>query len=329
MCTGLCLSTKDGKHLFGRNLDVPASYNQAVQIVPRNFKWLNVATQETITSKYACIAMGIVIDNHPLLFDGVNEKGLAGGGLNFTHFAKFSSTAVKDKISLSASDFVYWVLSTFSSLSELKETLPSVILTSIPFKPDLPVAGLHWIFTDKTGESIVVEKTVNGLKVMDNKVGVLTNAPTFDWHLTNLTQYMGLTATQPQDTTWGEQNLKPLGQGLGAFGLPGDYSSPSRFVKAAFLRNHIDYADVNYSGMSEFFHILNGVAMVRGSVVTPQHLNDITLYTSCIDQEKGIYYYKTYTNHSISAINMYHEDLDAKEVKLFTFNDEFTVMQQN
>ena len=182
---------------------------------------------------------------------------------------------------------------------------------------------------DKTGESIVVEKTVNGLKVMDNKVGVLTNAPTFDWHLTNLTQYMGLTATQPQDTACGEQNLKPLGQGLGAFGLPGDYSSPSRFVKAAFLRNHIDYADVNYSGMSELFHILNGVAMVRGSVVTPQHLNDITLYTSCIDQEKGIYYYKTYTNHSISAINMHHEDLDAKEVKLFTFNDEFTVMQQN
>ncbi len=81
--------------------------------------------------------------------------------------------------------------------------------------------------------------------------------------------------------------------------------------------------------MSEFFHILNGVAMVRGSVVTPQHLNDITLYTSCIDQEKGIYYYKTYTNHSISAINMHHEDLDAKEVKLFTFNDEFTVTQQN
>ncbi len=329
MCTALSLTAKDGSHLFGRNMDIEYSFNQSVLLTPRHFGYKNRATGEVEQTKYAIIGMGTLIDEHPSYADVCNEKGLAAAGLNFPKYAHWDDKSVEGKTNIAPYDLLLWVAANFETVKEVKEALKNVVLVGVPLNEQVPISPLHWMICDKTGESIVVEKTVNGLKVMDNKVGILTNAPTFDWHLTNLTQYMGLTATQPQDTAWGEQNLKPLGQGLGAFGLPGDYSSPSRFVKAAFLRNHIDYADVNYSGMSEFFHILNGVAMVRGSVVTPQHLNDITLYTSCIDQEKGIYYYKTYTNHSISAINMHHEDLDAKEVKLFTFNDEFTVTQQN
>lgn len=329
MCTALSLTAKDGSHLFGRNMDIEYSFNQSILLTPRRFDYKNRATGEMNQTKYAVIGMGTIIDEHPCYAELFNEKGLAAAGLNFPNYAHWDEKAIEGKTNIPPYDLVLWVTANFETVQEVKEALKDVVLVDVPVNEQTPIAPLHWMICDKTGESIVVEKTVNGLSVMDNKVGVLTNAPTFDWHLTNLTQYMGLTPTQPKDTTLGEQELHPLGQGLGAFSLPGDYSSPSRFVKAAFLRNNIDYANVNYSGISEFFHILNGVAMIRGSVVTPQHLNDITLYTSCMDQERGIYYYNTYTNHTVSAINMHNEDLDAKEIKSFKFNDEFAVTLQN
>lgn len=329
MCTALSLTAKDGSHLFGRNMDIEYSFNQSILLTPRHFNYKNRATGEIEQTKYAIIGMGTIIDNHPSYADVCNEKGLAAAGLNFPRYAHWDNNPIEDKTNIPPYDLLLWVASNFETVKEVKEAFKNVVLVGVPLNEKVPIAPLHWMICDKTGKSIVVEQTVNGLKVMDNNVGVLTNAPTFEWHLTNLTQYMGLMVTQPQDVKLGEQELHPLGQGLGAFGLPGDYSSPSRFIKTAFLRNHIDYANVNYAGISEFFHILHGVAMVRGSVVTPQNLNDITLYTSCIDQERGIYYYNTYNNHSISAIDMNHEDLDAKELKLFKFNDEFSFNQQN
>lgn len=329
MCTGLCLSTKDGKHFFGRNLDVPASYNQSVQIVPKNFKWLNVATQETVTAKYACIAMGIVMDNHPLLFYGVNEKGLAGGGLNFTQFAKFSPTAVKDKNSLSASDFVYWVLSTFSSLSELKETLPSVILTSIPFKPDLPVAGLHWIFTDKTGESIVIEYMEDGMHIHDNPVGVLTNDPTFDWQLTNLSQYVTLSCKTPQPEEMGNLLVKPFGHGLGMCGIPGDGSPAARFVRTVFFRDAVVGADDEISGVTAFFNVLSEVTVMKGSEIDPDGSMNFTVYKSAMCQESQTYYYTDYYNRRINAVKLTPDTMNADHITTFPYLGKQDICYQN
>jgi len=329
MCTGLTLSTKDGKHFFGRNLDVPASYGQAVHIIPRNFDWTNVVTGEKLTSKYACISMAIVVDNHPLLFDGVNEKGLAGGGLNFTHFAKFSEEAVPGKTNISAADFLYWALGNFSDLTELREALQNLVLTNIPVKENLPVSGLHWMFTDLSGKSIIVENMDDGMHIYDNPVGTLTNDPTFPWHLTNLRQYVTIDTKTPQPRQMGDVLMHPFGHGLNMCGLPGDASPASRFVRTVFFRDSIVDANDEISGVTAFLNVLTGVTVLKGSEVDPDGSMNYTVYKSAMCQETGTYYYTDYYNRRINAIKLNNADLDGKEITSFSYNNEQDILFQN
>lgn len=329
MCTALTLQTKDGYHLFGRNMDIEYSFNQAATFVPRNFSYENVVTDETAKTKYAMIGMATVIDNHPLFAEAFNEKGLACAGLNFPKYASWEEGAEEGKINIPPYDIILWIVGHFESVKELRPVLENVNIVKKPFRDNLPLPTLHWIVTDTHGDCIVIEKTKEKLSIFDNKVGVLTNAPTFDWHVTNLHQYMAERTTQPSNTKWGDQELTPLGQGMGGIGIPGDFSSTSRFVKAAFLRSNAALDQDEYSGLSEFFHILNSVAMVRGSVVTPKNQNDITQYTSCMCQEKGMYYYNTYNNNQINAIDMNKEDLDGSEIKVFPYKDQLMINYQN
>lgn len=329
MCTGLTLKTKDGNHLFGRNMDIEYNFGQHVILVPRQYSWKNVVTEEVNKTKYAILGMAAVMDNHPLLADGLNEKGLTCAGLNFPGYAYYEPTQEAGKVNLGPYDLMLWILSNFDKLSEVKEALSKVNLVDQPFSPVTPIPTLHWIVTDCTGDSIVIEKTKEGLKVYDNTVGVLTNSPTFDWHLTHLRQYIGLSPTQPDSTTWYKEKLETLGQGVGLYGLPGDFTPPSRFVRAAYFRNHATFLENIEEGIAEFLHILANVAMVGGTVITPGGKNDITLYTSCMWQEKGIYYYTTYKNPQINAISMNEEDLDASRIKVFDYKDELVIYEQN
>lgn len=329
MCTALTLTTKDGYHLFGRNMDIEFSFNQAVTLVPRNFSYKNRATDEEEKTKYAMIGMGTIIDNHPCYAEAMNEKGLCCAGLNFPRYSHWDDEPMEGKINIPPYDMILWIVGNFESISELRSELEKIHLVGKPINENTPLPTLHWIVYDTKGDCIVIENTIEGLKVFDNKVGVLTNAPTFDWHITNLVQYMKATPTQPSEAIWGEEKINPLGQGAGGRGIPGDFSSTSRFVKAAFLRSNAVLGDDDLSGIVEFFHILSGVAMIRGSVVTPQNLNDITQYTSCMCQEKGIYYYNTYSNNQINAIDMNKENLDGKEIKIFEYRDKQVINYEN
>lgn len=329
MCTGLSLVTKDNKHLFGRNLDVPATYGQAVHIVPRNYDWFNIVSDETYTSKYACIGMGIVVDRLPLLFDAVNEKGLAGAGLNFTHFAKFNEKAVDGKTNISGSTFLYWALSNFSNLDELKEALKQLIITNIPVKEGLPVAGLHWMFTDLSGKSIVIEYMEDGMHVYDNPVGALTNDPTFPWHLTNLCQYVTLDTKTPAPKQFGEYVAKPFGHGLNMCGIPGDASPAARFVRTVYFRDTVVEADDEVSGVSAFFQVLTGVTVIKGSEIDPNGDMNYTVYKSCMCQESGTYYYTDYKNRRISAVCLSKADLDGKEIISFEYQGKQDILFQN
>ncbi|RDY26840.1 linear amide C-N hydrolase [Romboutsia weinsteinii] len=329
MCTALTLTTKDGYHLFGRNMDLEYSFNQSIDLVPRNFSYINKITNETEKTKYAMIGMGIIMDNHPLFAEAMNEKGLACAGLNFPGYAHWEETSIEGKTNIAPYDVILWILANFETIEQLKPELEKLNIVGKPFAKSTPLPTLHWIVTDKKGDCIVIEKTKDKLTVFDNKVGVLTNSPTFDWHITNLNNYMGITPYQPSDMTWSDQQLKPLGQGAGGFGLPGDFSSTSRFVKVAFLRSNVAFSEAENSGIIEFFHILNGVAFVRGSVETPEQKNDITQYTSCMCQEKGIYYYNTYNNNQIRVIDMNKENLDDDKIKIFEYKDKLNMEYEN
>lgn len=329
MCTALTLKTKDGQHLFGRNMDIEYNFNQSVHLVPRNFEYKNVATNETNSTKYAVMGMATIIDNHPLFAEAMNEKGLACAGLNFPGFAYHSDNLIDGKNNLPPYDLILWILSNFETIEDLKPELENINLVNRQLNSYTPLPTLHWIVSDKSGNCLVIENTKEKLSIYDNEVGVLTNAPTFNWHTTNLIQYMGLNADQPQNTKWSRLNLSPQSQGLGMFGIPGDFSSASRFIRAAFYKSSLESSNTEFCGVSEFFHILNNVAMLNGAVKTPEGKYDLTQYTSCMNQDKYIYYYNTYNNNQINAIDMNKEDLNSTEIKMFPYRDTLVINNEN
>ena len=328
MCTALTLRTKDGYNLFGRNMDLSYSFNQAVTLLPRNYEYRDRVTGNMKKTKYAIIGMGSVIGDYPAYADGMNEKGLSCAGLNFPGYSYLEEKSVEGKNNLAPYDLLVWILSNFETVDDVLKEFDNVELVAVPIDERTPLPTLHWMVADKNGKSIVIEKTKEGLKVHNNPIGVMTNSPTFDWHLTNLNEYMKVSPIQPEPVKWIDKELRPLGVGLGTNGLPGGFSGVDRFVRIAYLKSKYPVAEDLMTGISQFFHMLNNVAMPRGSVIS-DNLDDITLYTSCMCEEKGIYYYSTYNNNGINAIDMNKEDLDSKEIKIFEYLDKLHITYQN
>ena len=328
MCTALTLTTINGEHLFGRNMDLEYSFGQSPIIVPRNFEYINKATNSNEKTKYALIGMATVTSNHPLFAEALNEVGLACAGLNFPK-AYWEKNNIEGKYNLPPYDFIPWVTSNFKTIEEAMPHLKNINLVGIPFNENIQLPTLHWMIADSTGKSIVVEATEEGINIYDNPIGVLTNAPSFPWHLNNLCLYRGITTHEATNVKWGDLELPSYSTATSTIGLPGDYSSPSRFVKTAFLRSNSIFEKTEYSGIVEFFHILDNVSMVRGATYTKSGIPEITQYTSCMCQEKGLYYYKSYNNHRINVINMHNEDLNSNELKVFPYRDTEDIYFEN
>ena len=329
MCTALSLASNEGNNFFGRNMDIECYFNQQVMIVPEGYKYVNKVTGQLVTNKKAYIGMGTIIDNHPAMAEAMNENGLACAGLNFVGYAHYEKEPAKDKNNIAPYDFIQWVVSGYDTVQEVKAAIKDIELVEVPIMEGIKVANLHWMITDKTGETIVVEKTIEGIRVYDNTVGVMTNNPTFDWQITNLNEYINLSQNQPEDTMWSEQKLKALGVGAGTRGIPGDFGSVSRFIRMAYIRAKSPKINNNIEAITQFFHMLDYAKMIRGGVITRDGLEDVTLYSSCMDQENAIYYYKTYKNSRISGISMRNEKLDAEDIKVFPYQDEQDIQYQN
>ncbi len=325
MCTGL--SYINGDFYFGRNMDIECGFGERVVITPRNYKITYKATDEMV-SHYAMIGMATVISDYPLYAEAVNEYGLGIAGLNFPDNAFYSTHEVAGKTNITPYEVIPWTVGQFKTVKEVREAYQSINLVGIDFMEGVHVSPLHWIIADKE-ETIVLESTAEGIRVYDDPVGVLTNNPTFDYHMLNLKNYMGISTEQPENSFAKHTELTPFGQGLGAFGLPGDFSPASRFIKAAFIREHAESDQNEEANVAQFFHILDSVAMVEGTVVTPQDKNDITLYACCVNGRTGDYYYKTYSNNQITVISMQHEDLEANVLKTFELEREQNFSQVN
>lgn len=324
MCTAITLKTSENHHLVGRNFDIHPMNDLSVALVPREFEYVNRVTNEEMKTKYAVLGMGLFYENHILFCDGVNEKGLSCLMLQLSKFSTWSHKIRKDKVNIAPYDVAFWVLSNFSTISELMEGLKQLNIVALPDDQTALSTEIHWLVSDTSGQSIVIERTRDKLTVYNNKVGVLANSPTFDWHLNNLDCYINVKSEQPEETKWGQQMLSPYSNGFGTIGLPGDFSSPSRFVKAAFLRNHVNV------GESECFHILDNFVVPRGVVETPKRKEcHLTKYSACLCLETQLYYYKTSSNQQIQVIDLNKENLDAKGLKLFPYPTRLTVHDQN
>ncbi|MCH5180786.1 MAG: choloylglycine hydrolase [Erysipelotrichales bacterium] len=304
MCTAATYKTKD--HYFGRNLDYEFSYNETVTITPRNYVF-NFRKMGKIESHYAIIGMAFVQENYPLYYDATNEKGLSMAGLNFPNNACYNAFD-PNKDNITPFELIPWILGQCATVKEARKLLSKINLLNENFSDALPLSPLHWMISDKD-ESIVVESTKDGLKVYDNPVGVMTNNPTFDFHLLNLANYMSLSRNDPVNNFSDKIELNTYSRGMGAIGLPGDLSSASRFVKAAFTRLNSISGDSESESISQFFHILASVAQQKGCC----HVKggyEYTIYSSCCNTDKGIYYYTTYENSQITGVNMHKENLD-------------------
>ena len=330
MCTAITLKTSENHHLVGRSFDIHPMNDLSVALVPREFEYVNRVTNEEMKTKYAVLGMGLFYENHILFCDGVNEKGLSCLMLQLSKFSTWSHKIRKDKVNIAPYDVAFWVLSNFSTISELMEGLKQLNIVALPDDQTALSTEIHWLVSDTSGQSIVIERTRDKLMIYNNKVGVLANSPTFDWHLNNLDCYINVKSEQPEETKWGQQMLSPYSNGFGTIGLPGDFSSPSRFVKAAFLRNHVNVGESDESAISECFHILDNFVVPRGVVETPKRKEcHLTKYSACLCLETQLYYYKTSSNQQIQVIDLNKENLDAKGLKLFPYPTRLTVHDQN
>ena len=304
MCTAATYKTKD--FYFGRTLDYEFSYGEKIVITPRNYRF-NFEYMGEAKEHLAIIGMAHVSDNYPLYYDGINETGLGMAGLNFVGNAKYGAD-LDDKKNVAQYEFIPWILCQCHSVKAAKELLLDSNITARPFK-DFPCASLHWIIADKE-EAITVECMEDGMHIYENEVGVLTNNPSFDKQMFNLNNYRHLSVKDPEDTFSENISLTRYSRGMGAIGLPGDLSSASRFVRVAFAKLNAVSDDSEQSSVSQFFHILGSVWQNRGLCEVAPGKFEITIYDSCCNADKGIYYYKTYDNHQITAVDMNKENLD-------------------
>lgn len=324
MCTAVSFYTKD--HYFGRNLDYEHSYDEQIIVTPRNFPF-KFKKLCSLQSHYAITGMAAIRNGYPLYYDGLNEKGLSMAGLLFSGYAHYHS--VKPRYdNVAPFELIPWVLSQCESVARAKELLLSANIIDLPFSSDLPLSPLHWIISDKSS-SIVVESVENGLFVYDNPVNVLTNNPPFPMQLFNLNNYISLSPHSPQNTFSKKLQLAPYSRGMGAMGMPGDLSSSSRFVRSAFTLLNSVSGESEQESVSQFFHILGSVSQQRGCVCMENDKYEITLYSSCMNTDRGIYYYTTYNNSRISAVDMHKEDLDSSELKIFPLEKDWSVLMQN
>jgi len=324
MCTAVTYQTKD--HYFGRNLDLEYSYNETVTVSPRNhlFPFRKMGKME---SHYAMIGMAYIAEEYPLYYDATNEKGLSIAGLNFPGNAHYKPEAA-GKDNVAPFEVIPWILGQCASVSEAEKLLQRINIWNESFSDELPVSPLHWIIADRE-RAIVVEPLKEGVKIYDDPAGVLTNNPTFDYHLFHLNHYMHLTNQDPENAFGEKLELTKYSRGMGAIGLPGDASSMSRFVRATFVKMNSVSGDSEEESVSQFFHILKSVEMQRGCVYLGEELYATTLYSSCCNTDRGIYYYTTYDNSRINAVDMYREELDGSKLAVYPLKKGQDIAFQN
>ena len=308
MCTAVTFLTSD--HYFGRNLDLEYSYKEAVTITPRHFNF-PFRKVHSLKEHYAMIGIATVADGYPLYYDATNEKGLSMAALNFPENAVYQ-TLSEQQDNIAPFEFIPWVLGQCADVEAALNMIDNLNLANISFSKEYPISPLHWILADSS-RALTIEPINGGLKIFENRFGVLTNNPPFNYHIHNLKNYMNLTREEPENRLAPGLELTPFSRGMGAIGLPGDLSSQSRFVRAVFTKFNSVCGQTEAESISQFFHILGSVAQQYGCVRVGESFEK-TVYSSCCNTDKGIYYYKTYENSQITAVNMHKVDLNRNDI---------------
>lgn len=286
MCT--CMSLTAQHHFFGRTLDHDHDHTSPVVIAPRRMP-LPFRRAGTLNSHYAMIGTAAVMDGIPLFYDAVNEKGLSMAGLNFPGLARYQPP--KDGTdNIAPFEIIPWILSQCASVREARVLLARMNAVDLAFSERLPNTPLHWMLDDRR-EAIVIEPMADGLHIHDNPACVLSNSPSFPEHMAALADFRG-------------------GDSL----LPGDYSSVSRFIRAATVRRECASDGDEHDTVPHFMRLMAAVSPPRGMVRSEAGRLHFTRYTSCCDADTGVYSITTYLDPTIRCAGMHHVQLDGREL---------------
>ena len=280
-----------------------------------------------LDAHYAMIGMAHVADGYPLYYDAVNEAGLGMAGLNFVGNAQYAEVR-EGKENVAQFELIPWILGRCATVREARARLDALNLVGTPFSEHYPAAQLHWLLADKD-EAVVIESMADGLHVYDDPAGVLTNNPPFPQQLFNLNNYMALSPRQPENRFSGALGLHCYSRGMGALGLPGDLSSGSRFVRAAFVRANSRSGESEAARVGQFFHILGAVEQQKGCCEVRPGEFEHTIYTSCWNAQRGVYYYTTYGCRQIHAVDLHRENLDSTSLARYPMQTDEPIQFQN
>ena len=301
MCTAMSLISKKNNVYFCRTMDFSYDLNPEVYFIPKNYTWISY-TNDEIVNKYKFLATGQNIGK--LAFaDGMNEIGLSIAALYFQEYAHYDEVSDKES-SIAAIDVVNYILGNCANIEEAIYEFNKINIIGIEDEVTNSIAPLHWIISYKDGQCITVEKTLNGLSISDNMVGILANSPNFEWQIVNLNNYLNLSNKQEETSKLGNLTIKPFGQGSGSIGLPGDYTSPSRFVRLTYGKEFTIIPDNNKDIVNTCFNIMKSVFIPKGVVLTKRETFDYTQYTVVMNINDGEYYFNTYNNNQIIKVNI-------------------------
>jgi choloylglycine hydrolase len=321
-CTGIILRPGDGGTISARTLEFGADLiSFDLIVVPRGFRYVGRAPGNESglrwQTKYGHV--GFAPFGMPLVGDGVNERGLACGAFYHPGYAQYQPIAKTDlPRTISQLDFVSWALSNFATVAELREALPAMKVAGVILDQADFVPPLHYLAVDESGDAAVIEYTSGQLRVFEAPLRVITNSPTYDWHQTNARNYIGLQALNRPDVQINGADLGQLGQGSGAMGLPGDFTPPSRFIRAAFLVQAVYPGKTSTEAVDAAFHILDQFDIPRGAVRQrdgDKMVNEVTQWTSAADTKNRRYYFHTEDNRAVRVVSLAEVNLDADKIQ--------------
>ncbi|MBR4857682.1 MAG: choloylglycine hydrolase [Clostridia bacterium] len=324
MCTAAAYRTN--RLYFGRTLDNDVTYGEKVTVTPRNFP-LAFRYAGRIDTHFAIIGMAHISKGYPLYYDAMNEKGLCMAGLNFTGNAVYRKPVHK-KSNIAQFELIPWILGKCQAVEDVVKLLENTNVTDNSFSENLPVSELHWIIADNN-RTVTVEAVSDGLRIYENPADVLTNNPPFDKQLFSLNNYMHLSPHDPENLFSDKITLSKYSRGMGAMGMPGDLSSQSRFIRGAFTNLNSIKCKTEDESVNQFFHILNIVEQVKGCCILENGKSEFTAYTSCCCADSGVYYYTTYSNRQICAVDLFKENLDSKNLIGYTLNTVQNIYRHN
>ena len=322
-CTGLRLTAEDGTVVHARTLEFGVDLGSNVIMVPRGYTRTGTAPggKPGMKWKTRYASLGANGVGLPYIFDGLNEKGLAVGTFYFPTTAGYMEFEAGDASrTLAPWELGSWLLENFADVEEVKANIGKVVVPEVVLDAWGFVPPVHWVVHDATGRSIVIEYVKGRLNVHDNPLGIMSNSPAFDWHMTNLRNYVNLEIRNSPTLKLGSVELKPLGQGAGMLGLPGDYTPPSRFVRIAAFSQAVLPSKTGWDAVLQAFHVLNafdiprGVAREREKDAHGNIVADYTTWTSANDLKRKRFYFRTYDNSRIRMVDLMRMDLDGKKI---------------